>query len=151
VRTHVNTSSRHINDSCKIKKDCDNEKENIFKLLLEKEKEKNMEINELKKQNQLFEKQNKLFEKQNKILMDKIDKLIYMKEHSKPSKIINNNKTITNNLSNTNNFVMINFGKEDLSIIDEKLFIDRIIKKNHLSGVKIPDEILKIIHFNPRK
>ena len=92
------------------------------------------------------------FEKQNKILMDKIDKLINMKEHSKPSKIINNNKKITNNTQNfntQNNFVMVNFGKEDLSIIDEKLFIDRIIKKNLLSGVKIPDEVLKIIHFNP--
>lgn len=140
------TLSRHINDSCKIKKESDTEKENIFKLLLEKDKQKELEINELKKQN-------KLFEKQNKILMDKINKLISLKEHSKPSKTINDNKTITNNLSNTinntlNNFVMVNFGKEDLSIIDKQIFLDRIIKKN-ISGVKIPDEVLKIIHFNP--
>ena len=46
---------------------------------------------------------------------------------------------------------MVNFGKEDLSIIDEKLFIDRIIKKPFLSGVKIPDEVLKIIHFSEEK
>ena len=141
------TLSRHLNDICKIKKESDNEKENIFKLLLEKDKQKEIEINELKKQN-------KLFEKQNKMLMDKIDKLISLKEHSKPSKIINDNKTIMNDLSNTtnntqNNFVMVNFGKEDLNIIDERLFIDRIIKKQLLSGVKIPDEVLKIIHFNP--
>jgi hypothetical protein len=45
---------------------------------------------------------------------------------------------------------MVNFGKEDLSIIDEKQFIDRIIKKPNVSGVKIPDEVLKIIHFNPQ-
>ena len=155
------TLSRHMNDVCKAKKDCDIEKENIFKLLLEKDKLKEIEINELKKQNKLFEEQNKKFEKQNKLLMDKIDKLINIKEHSKSLKIINDNKTITNdnktitnNLSNSNNntqnnFVMVNFGKEDLSIIDEKLFIDRIIKKNTISGVKIPDEVLKIIHFNP--
>jgi hypothetical protein len=31
---------------------------------------------------------------------------------------------------------MVNFGKEDLSIIDEKQFIDRVIKKPMLSGVK---------------
>ena len=88
------------------------------------------------------------------MLMDNIYKLISLKEHSKPSKIINDNKTIMNDLSNTtnntqNNFVMVNFGKEDLNIIDERLFIDRIIKKQLLSGVKIPDEVLKIIHFNP--
>ena len=140
------TLSRHLKDICKIKKDTEIEKENIFKLLLEKDKQKEFEINELKKQN-------KIFEKQNKILMDKIDKLISLKENYKPSKIINNLSSITNNLSNSNNtqnnFVMVNFGKEDLSIIDERLFIDRIIKKNTISGVKIPDEVLKIIHFNP--
>ena len=130
------TLSRHFNDSCKIKKDTEIEKENIFKLLLEKDKQKEFEINELKKQN--------------KLLMDKIDKLINLKKHSKPIKTINNNQSITNNLSNTiNNIIMVNFGKEDLSIIDEKLFIDKIIKKNTVSGVKIPDEVLKIIHFNP--
>jgi len=37
-----------------------------------------------------------------------------------------------------------------LSIIDEKQFIDRVIKKQAISGVKIPDEVLKIIHFNPQ-
>ena len=150
---------RHLKDNCKAKKENDEEKENIFKLLLEKDKQKEIEIDELKKQKEIeideLKKQNKLFEKQNKMLIDKIDKLININEHSKSSKIINDNKTITNNISNTNNnntnnnFVMVNFGKEDLSIIDERLFIDRIIKKQLLSGVKIPDEVLKIIHFNP--
>ena len=132
------TLSRHINDSCKNKKNSDNEKESIFKLLLEKDKQKDLEINELKKQN--------------KILMEKIDKLISFKNDKKTS--FNSSKIINNNHSNTinntqNNFVMVNFGKEDLNIIDERLFIDRIIKKHLLSGVKIPDEVLKIIHFNP--
>ena len=76
------TLSRHLNDICKIKKNNDNEKENIFKLLLEKDKENKERINQL--------------EKQNKILMDKMDKLISLKENSKPSKIINDNKQITN-------------------------------------------------------
>ena len=153
---------RHINESCKIKKENDEKKENTFKMLLERDKmllerdkilferdkQKENEINELKKQN-------KLFEEQNKILLDKIDKLINMKSNSKQSNTINNNQKITNNhqkiTNNTqnNNIIMVNFGKEDLSIIDERLFIDRIIKKNTVSGVKIPDEILKIIHFNP--
>jgi len=142
---------RHLKDRCKVKKSVDTEKENIFKLLLEKDKQKDMEISELKKQNELFE-------KQNKILMDKIDKLINI--NLKSSKTINNNQKITNNTNNNNsvntqnntinnNIIMVNFGKEDLSIIDEKQFIDRVVKKPLLSGVKIPDEVLKIIHFNP--
>jgi len=133
---------RHLKDRCKVKKSIDEEKENTFKILLEIDKKKDDEINELKKQN-------KLFEEQNKILMSKIDKLINMKCNSKPSKIINNNQKITNNTQN-NNIMLVNFGKEDLKIIDEREFIDRIIKKNNISGVKIPDEILKIIHFNPK-
>ena len=161
------TLERHINESCKVKKANDAEKENIFKLLLEKDKENKDKISQL--------------EEQNKLLMDKIDKLINIKETPKStkslksSKITNNNQQITNtnNTNNTNNnqkitsntlnnnqnitnntqnnnIVMVNFGKEDLSIIDEKQFIDRVIKKPAISGVKIPDEVLKIIHFNPQ-
>ena len=154
--------SRHLKDNCKVKKECDEQKENIFKLLLEKDKQKDIEINELKKQNKIEINELK---KQNKMLMEKIDKLINMKDNSKPSKIVNDNLSITNNLSNSNNvqnnnvqnnniqnnnYVMVNFGKEDLSIIDERLFIDRIVKQNKITGVKIPDEVLKIIHFNPK-
>jgi len=127
---------------CRVKKTNDEEKEKIFKFLLEKDKEKDKKIDEL--------------EKQNKILMDKIDKLINI--NSKQIKIktntnSNNKITNSNNTTNTtntqNNIMMVNFGKEDLSVIDEKQFIERVIKKPFLSGVKIPDEVLKIIHFNP--
>jgi len=154
---------RHLKDNCKVKRESDERKENIFKLLLEKDKQKDIEINELKKQNKIEINELK---KQNKMLMEKIDKLINMKYDSKPSKIMNDNLSITNNLLNSNNisntnnvqnnniqnnnYVMVNFGKEDLSIIDERLFIDRIVKQNKISGVKIPDEVLKIIHFNPK-
>ena len=157
------TLTRHQKANCKVKKDNDERKENIFKLLLEKDKENKDKISQL-------EEQNKLFEKQNKLLMDKIDKLINIKETSKLSKstksskitnnnqritntsnTMNNNQKITNNtLNNNNNIVMVNFGKEDLSIIDERQFIDKVIKKPNVSGVKIPDEVLKIIHFNPQ-
>ena len=138
------TLTRHLKDNCKIKKENDDAKENIFKLLLDKDKQHKEEVDELKKQN--------------KLLMDKIDKLINMKSKDKQQKIINNgnglisnsNNSITTNQNSQNNFITVNFGKEDLSIIDEKIFMDRIIKKPLLSGVKIPDEVLKIIHFNPQ-
>ena len=44
---------------------------------------------------------------------------------------------------------MFNFGKENLDIIDKKQYINRVIK-NNITGVKIPEEILKLIHFNPQ-
>ena len=148
-RIFLNKSNlnKHIKTNCKVKKADDKEKENTFKMLLERDKQRENEINELKKQN-------KLFEEQNKILMYKIDKLINMKSSktiNNNQKITNNNQKITNTQNNTqNNFVMVNFGKEDLKIIDEREFIDRIVKQNKISGVKIPDEVLKIIHFNPK-
>lgn len=119
---------------CKIKKNDDNEKENLFKLLLEKEKNNQMEIIELKKQNIL--------------LLKKLDNFI-KNNNSKPSQITNNTQNISTNINSNNKIVLVNFGKEDLNIIDRQIFLDRIIKNNRISGVKIPDEILKIIHFNP--
>jgi len=156
------TLGRHLNGICKVKKENDEEKENIFKLLLEKDLQYKEELKNHKQEMEELKKQNKLFEKQNKMLMDKIDKLINIKDDIKSStkttnNSINSNNTITNtsniqnnNSNNTNNIVMVNFGKEDLSIIDERQFIEKIVKKPTITGVKIPDEVLKIIHFNPQ-
>lgn len=119
---------------CKIKKNDDNDKENLFKLLLEKEKNNQMEIIELKKQNNL--------------LLKKIDNFI-KNNNSHSSPITNNTQNINTNINSNNKIVLVNFGKENLNIIDRQIFLDRIIKNNKISGVKIPDEILKIIHFNP--
>jgi hypothetical protein len=58
---------------CKVKKTNDEEKENIFKLLLEKEKQYEEEVDELKKQNK---KEVNELKKQNKLLMDKINNSI---------------------------------------------------------------------------
>ena len=153
------TLGRHLNGICKVKKENDKEKENIFKLLLEKDLKYKEELKNHKEEMEELKKQNKLFEKQNKLLMDKIDKLINIKDNVKSStkttnNSINSNNRITNtqnnNSNNTNNIVMVNFGKEDLSIIDERQFIEKIVKKPTITGVKIPDEVLKIIHFNPQ-
>ena len=157
------TLGRHLNGICKVKKEIDKEKENIFKLLLEKDLQHKEELKNHKEEMEELKKQNKMFEKQNKLLMDKIDKLINIKDKNNikssaktTNNSINSNNTITNtqnnNSNNTqnNNIVMVNFGKEDLSIIDERQFIEKIIKKPTITGVKIPDEVLKIIHFNPQ-
>jgi hypothetical protein len=132
---------------CKIKRENDIEKENIFRLLLEKDILHKEEIEELKKHNK--EEVNEL-KKQNKLLLYKIDKLIDINTKSKINNNNGNNQITNNQITNNtqNNIVMVNFGKEDLQMIDNKIFLERVIKNNLISGVKIPDEILKIIHFN---
>ena len=94
---------------CKAKKENDDEKENIFKLLLKKDKENKNKITQL-------EEQNKLFEKQNKLLMNKIDDVL-----SKNNKIMKIHKSIkkleTNIPANTN-----------LTISNQ--FIEKLIQKD---------------------
>ena len=43
-----------------------------------------------------------------------------------------------------NNIIMIDFGKENLQIIDRSEFV-KIVKNNKITGVKITDELLKAI------
>ena len=67
--------------------------------------------------------------------------------------VINTNTTNTTNTSTTNtnngtinNNIIIQFGKEDLSQIDNKHFINLI--KSNSTGAKIITDIVKMIHFN---
>jgi hypothetical protein len=136
--------TRHILNNCKIKKKQDDEKEVIFRRLLLQEnllKEKDEQINKLISQNDV------LISKIN-VLENKVDKISYNKENKNT---INNVHNSTNTI-NTNNGIIIqlvNYGKEDLDKIDIKHYINNIVKNNKISGVKIPEEILKLIHFNP--
>ncbi len=168
LKTFYQTSNlnKHLKFNCKVKKQQDEEKEQIFKQLLQKDsiiKKKEEELN--KKDEQI----NKILE-QNQQLIFQIEKLTKLSLGTKQSKqtkqskssvqmaknITNNtsntlntsNTSNTSNTTNTNNIVLFNFGKEDLGIIDKKQYINRVIK-NNITGVKIPEEILKLIHFNP--
>ena len=158
--------NKHLKYNCKVKKQQDKEKEEIFKQLLIKDnliKEKDEQLNLKNEQiTLLFNKIGMLEKKIDKIAKvksDKLDKLDKLDKSNK-SKIINNisnsNNNITNNTTNntnttnTNNvvFQLVNYGKEDLDKIDVKDFFNTIVKNNKICGVKIPEEILKLIHFN---
>ena len=131
--------NKHLNISCKIKKEKDDEKEQTFKLLLSKDKT-------ITEQKEMID---KILE-QNQILIKEIKDLKKIKNVSNSIKIKNNNSNIVNNtINNTinNNLVLVNFGKEDLNIIDKKNYLNKIVKKV-ITGVKIFDELLKIIYFN---
>ncbi len=151
--------TRHLRDYCKVKKQQDEEKEDIFKRLLLQEtllKEKDAQIYKLISQNDVLI--NKI-----SVLEEKVDQI----SNIKTKKTINNTTNITNsnnttnntlntsntsNTSNTNNGIivqLVNYGKENLDQIDIKHFINNVVKNNKVCGVKIPEEILKLIHFNP--
>ena len=157
--------NKHLNINCKVKQEKDAEKENIFKLLLKKENE-NKEFKEIIKEQTVIIKEHKeklnkhnqiitQILQQNQILIKELKNLKKSKSSkSSNTKNVNSHNTINTinntNIANTNtqnNIVMFNFGKEDLGIIDKQIYIDRVVKKL-ITGVKIPEEILKIIHFN---
>jgi hypothetical protein len=141
---------KHLKTNCKVKQKIDEEKEKIFKLLLNKENELKMQQDMIKEQKQMISQ----ILQQNQILINEIKNLKKTKTNkSKDIKNVNSHNTNISNSNNTtntnNNIVMINFGKEDLGIIDKQQYFDRVVRKP-ISGVKIPEEILKIIHFNPQ-
>lgn len=67
--------------------------------------------------------------------------------NSQNNGIINNTNTANiNNGTVNNNNITIQFGKEDLSIIDKKHFLNLI--KSNSTGAKIITDLVKMIHFN---
>jgi hypothetical protein len=138
---HNANLNKHIRNNCKIKKQQDDKKEIIFKELLEKDKI-------IKEQQEKF---NILYE-QNLKLLKKINKITKVQNKSTVGKTTNINNNCNNTNSNNTNYViqLVNFGNEDLKKIDNKDFFEKIVKNNRIQGVKIPEEILKLIHFNPK-
>ena len=138
--------NRHITNYCQIKKQQDEQKEDIFRKLLEKE-------NLLKQRDEQIKtliEQNKIITSEMTLLKNKINKISKTTKYKKNiSNTINNNTINTTNTNNGVIFNLVNYGKEDLDKIDIKHFMDKVVKNNRICGVKIPEEILKLIHFNP--
>ena len=132
---------RHINNSCKIRKIQEEEKEKIFIELL--------------KQNELIKKQNEELKNQNKEFRSEIEDLkrkVNVK-NVKNIKISNNLiKNQTNNESNITQNINIHYnhlvdhGKEDLEKIDYKVFIEAMKKTGPLLFEKLGEGI----HLNPK-
>lgn len=115
---------------CKIKKQNEEKKEEIFKQLIKQNNKQEQMLNNALKQIQ--------------VLTGEITKLKFTK-----NSINSHNTVITNTNNTTNNIIMIDFGKEDLQIVDKSEFI-KIVNNNKISGVHITDELLKAIHFNDK-
>ena len=136
--TRSTTLKRHLLERCKIRKEEIREKEEIFQELLQQNmilKDQNVKLN-----NQLLE--------QNKLI---IELLVKDNKDNKDNKDSNNKNIKNQNIKNQNNGIInniiIQYGKEDLSKIDDKVFLDAFLKS---SGAKIPEKIIEGIHFNSK-
>ena len=138
----------HLTSRCKIRKEENKEKEEIFKNLLKK-------YEEMDEKMRLFQKEQE--EKDNKIniLEIELENLKSIKDVKK-SKNINiskttntNNGTINgqNNGTINNTINIIQHGKEDLSKIENSVFVNALLK---FSGAKIPEKLIEGIHFNEK-
>ena len=131
----VTNLNKHLRTSCKVKKQNELDKEQIFKQLLE---QNNKQLNEYKEQLDSAL-------KQIKVLSNEVTRL-----KSNKKSIKNNNVSINSNNTTTNNIInIVDFGKEDLTIVDKAEFV-KVLNNRAINGFKITDELVKAIHFNDK-
>ncbi len=140
--------NKHIKYNCTEKKEDDKTKQNIFELLLEKER-KEREKEKLEHSNQLQLQNNEISElkKQLTELTKNIKELTEKTNISKSNNNINNNNNNCNNINNITNIIipsdkLAKFGKEDLSKITQNDFL-KITQKQ---GYGIFMECAKLIY-----
>ncbi len=145
-----NVVYKHIKESCKVAKQQNKEKQEIFdklvfdKLILEN-KEKQEIIDKLKSENELLGKIKQL-EDGTKNLENEIKNLkIKIKKVQPVTNNTTNNIQNNNNVGNTtNNIIMVSYGHEDLSKITPKM-LSTACKKGYNSIV----QLVETVHFNP--
>ena len=151
---------KHIEFRCKVKKEQESGIEELLKLQLELQ---TRQIEELKKQNNVFvEQQVKMNEILSLIVQNEVQNVhtnthnTENTNHSHNTQTAENshNNTITNTvngniISNNNNtniqIEKIEFGKEDLSKLSDKFFIKTLMNN---FGAQIPQKIIEGLHFN---
>jgi hypothetical protein len=121
---------------CKVKKRDIEEKEEILNKLLEQNNKLASSLDQQKEQN------NKLVS-----TIEELNKRINKLENDKKSNHIQNNRNVKNlNNGTINNINIIQFGKEDLSKIDNKEFFEALTQM----GYKIPAKMVEKIHINDK-
>jgi len=139
---------KHL-DRCKIRKDINKDKEEILQLLI-------IQAEEFKKQdakiNNLIE-ENKKINEVNKQLNNLVEELSKTYKKTKLTNYSNincanansNNNINSGNIITTN--IKIEFGKEDLTSIDNSVFYNAFLKA---TGAQIPSKLIEGIHFNKK-
>ena len=125
---------RHIRNSCKEKKEEDNNKHKIYEKLLELQREVET-LSELKNEVKILKEKSIQLEKDN----------IKLKKQVKQRNNTINNGIMANKIDTINNIMLVGYGQEDISKIDKKDIL-KGIKSGFYSTVKLTDTI----HFNPK-
>jgi hypothetical protein len=145
--TTKNAMYAHMRDSCRVKKQNDNEKEHILDRLMKLEEDNKrliiLEENE-KQQKVVIQK----LEEENEKMKTQMKRVL--KTTTKKIPNINNgtiNNKINNNINNgtvNNNIILVGYGNEDLSKLS-KTEILKILQTGYNSTVKLTEAV----HFNP--
>ncbi len=137
-----NVVYKHIKESCKVAKQQNKEKQDIFdKLLLEnkiKQLEEEIKIRDKKLVEEINSKNTKL--------ENEIKNLKKEMKNGQPitNNTMNNNTQNNINIDNTTNIIMVSYGHEDMSKITPKM-LSTACKKGYNSIV----HLVEMVHFNP--
>ena len=136
--TQSSSLNRHIKDRCKIKKQQDNDKENLLEKL----------VQEMKKQNENMERQTKqMAEMKEEIIKLKSENKKYVQKiSSQNNNICTNIEKQQNNILMNNNIKLLAFGKEDVSHL-----ADEVCRKILNKGFKSVPTLVEHVHFNKNK
>ncbi|CAH6421531.1 Hypothetical protein KVN_LOCUS343 [uncultured virus] len=134
--TRKDSLERHIELRCSIKKQQENQKEQIFNKLLDEMKKQNEKLEEIEKQNQELKKEINYIKTKKKIIKNVNNGTINN---------VNNTLDQSNNI-NTFNIQLVAYGKEDYDKLTEKEY--RIIINK---GFKSVQEMVKSLHFNKNR
>lgn len=128
VFSSKSTMYRHMRLNCKVKKDSEKEKEEIYARLLKLE-EDNKKILQLEKENTKLKSE-----------MKNIKKIMTKKVSINNGTININNSTVVQN-----NITLVGYGNEDISKIDRKDML-KILQNGYHSTIKLTETL----HFNPK-
>ncbi len=158
--TRQENANRHMKELCKVMKQQNKDKQEIFEKLeliefknkqLEDElKKRNKQLeDELKEREKLLANKDKQYEKQLKIRDKQFkEEMKILREEIKniqhtPTNV-NSNNSINNGVINNTNIIMVTYGQEDMSKICDKDFIDACKR-----GYNSVPQLVESIHFNP--
>lgn len=133
--------NKHLK-KCKVKKSIQDEREEIFRRLLEANEKQQKQINQMMKEN----KEREVRENKYKKNIDVFESCVGSQSITSNShNTISNNNTLNNTINDnrTNNFQLVAFGKEDLSFISDSTCIKLLGK-----GYKSIPVLVKYVHFN---
>jgi hypothetical protein len=130
IFTRMSSLNVHIKDRCKVKREQENQKEELFKELVQEMRKQNDEIKEMKEEIKKLKTENYNYKQVNQTIITQT----------------NNIQNQQNIQINNNNVKILSFGKEDISHITDDVY-KRILKK----GMGSIPSLIEYIHFNKNK